>query len=138
MLQKIQKHFVDFRRIFISSFVFSNVFGLVANKEDLLHVTSYHYYLLAKIHLYQSYFNMSCHWHMNMCYLIRFYVDMLTLFNILLTNEQIPMSKVSIYGKCLCILECENNHYGVGLILFIVFNLIFTYPNLFKFLFHKL
>jgi len=27
----------------------------------MLHVASYHYYLLAKIHLYQSYFNMSCH-----------------------------------------------------------------------------
>jgi len=40
---------------------FFNAFSLVANKEDLLHVASYHYYLLAKIHLYQSYFNMSCH-----------------------------------------------------------------------------
>ncbi len=42
----------------------------------MLHIASYHYYLLAKIHLYQSYFNMSCHWHMNICYLIRLYVDM--------------------------------------------------------------
>jgi hypothetical protein len=53
----------------------------------LLHITSYHYYPLVKTHLYQGYFNMLCYWHMNVCYLIRLHVNMLTLFKKLLTKE---------------------------------------------------
>ncbi len=75
---------------------FSIVFSFGANKEDLLHVTHciYHYYSSIEIHLYQNYFSMSCHWHWNMCCLIRLHVDMLTLFKKLLTNEKMSMEKV--------------------------------------------
>jgi hypothetical protein len=52
----------------------------------MLHIISYHYYPLTKIHLYQGYFNMSCHKHKNMCCQIKLHVDMLTLFKRLLTK----------------------------------------------------
>jgi hypothetical protein len=56
------------------------------------HIASYHYYYsFAKIHSYQSYFNMSSHWHMNISYLVKFHVDMMTLFKKSLTKEQMSM-----------------------------------------------
>ncbi len=65
----------------------------------ILHITSYHYYLLAKIHLYQSNFNMSCHWHLNMCCVFKLHVDMSTLFKRLLTKEQMSMQVVRMENK---------------------------------------
>jgi hypothetical protein len=44
----------------------------------MLHITSYHHYSLAEIHHSQGYFNMSCHWHMNMKWV--FYVWAWTYF----------------------------------------------------------
>ncbi len=43
---------------------FSKVFNLGANlkkKYCILHIVSNHYYPFIEIHLYQDYFNMSCH-----------------------------------------------------------------------------
>jgi len=60
----------------------------------MLHITSYHYYLLAKIHLYQSNFNMSCHWRMNMYCVLKLHVDMSTMFKKLLTKEKMSMQIV--------------------------------------------
>jgi hypothetical protein len=45
--------------------------------------------------------NMTCHWHMNMCYLIRFHVDRLTLFKRLLTKKQ--MLNIIIW---ICVISC--------------------------------
>jgi len=53
----------------------------------MLHIASHHYYPLAKIHLYQNYFNVSCYWYMNMCCLIKLHVTMLTLFKRLLIEN---------------------------------------------------
>jgi hypothetical protein len=44
----------------------------------MLHIASYHHYTLAKIHLSQGYFNISCHWHTNMKWV--FYVWAWTYF----------------------------------------------------------
>jgi hypothetical protein len=58
--------------------VFFYVFSPCAKRKIycMLHIATFHYYLLTKIHLYHV--NMSCHWHMDICCLIRFHVNMLT------------------------------------------------------------
>jgi hypothetical protein len=53
----------------------------------MLHITSYHYYPLVDIHSYQGYFDMLCHCHLNMCYIIRLHVNVLILFKRLLTRR---------------------------------------------------
>ncbi len=68
----------------------------------MLHIASYHFYPFVKLHLYQSYFNMSCHSHMNMRCLFWFHMNMLTLFKILLTKEQMSMQKVKMEKKSFC------------------------------------
>jgi hypothetical protein len=57
---------------------FLMLFSFGANNENLLHIihcTISFYYPLAEIHLYQSYFNMSCHWHIWTCVASCGYVD---------------------------------------------------------------
>ncbi len=96
----------------------------------MLHIASYHYYPLVKINFY---FSMSCHLHMNMCCLIQHHVDMLTLFKILLTKEQMLMQKVRI-KKWFLHLTFGKNHDGVISILYMIFNIFFY----FFFLFHRI
>ncbi len=62
--------------------------NLCANKEDFLHAT----------HCIISLITFS----LNTCYLIRLHVDMLTLFDKLLTKEQMLIQKVRM-ERCLCI-----------------------------------
>jgi hypothetical protein len=70
----------------------------------MLHIASYHYDLLVEIHLYQGYFNMSFHWYMNMCYLIRLFVNVLIFFKRLLTQKKKQMSMKNVrMEKCLSI-----------------------------------
>jgi len=75
-----------------------------------LHIASYHYYLFfnwnALISFYQDYFNLSCHWHMNMCYLIGLRIHMLILFKRSLTKEQ--LNAKCEYGKMLWHSSCEK------------------------------
>ncbi len=82
--------------------IFSMLLVLVQIRKIyfLLHIASYHYYPLAKSHLYQRYFNMLCYWHMSMCYLIKLHVNMLTLFKRLLTKEHMSMQNIRI-EKCM-------------------------------------
>jgi hypothetical protein len=61
---------------------------------------------------------------MNVRCLIRFHVNMLTLFNRLLTKEQMSMQKV-IMEKILLHLTCANNNDRVILILCMVLKLLF-------------
>jgi hypothetical protein len=72
---------------------------------------------------------MPCHWDLNMHYLVKLHVDMLTLFNILL-----------IMGRCWCKsdnwkmpvhLTCGNDHDGIVSIFFMVLNFLFIFPNFF-------
>ncbi len=69
----------------------------------MLHIASCHFFILfywnALISFYQDYFNMSCHRHMNMCYLIGRHVHMLILFKRSLTKEQLDAK--CEYGKML-------------------------------------
>jgi hypothetical protein len=91
----------------------------------LLHIASYHYYPLIKIHLYQGYFNTSYHWHMKMSCLFRFHVDMLIIQKIV--NKGVHVSE---NGKMLLHSTCENNYDGIIMILFIVNSIsFFTFPN---------
>jgi len=92
----------------------------------MLHIASHHYYPLVKIHLYQNYFNASCHWYMNMYCLIKLCVNMLTLFKRLLIEDQMSMQKMKM-EKCLLHLACENNHDKIISILCIVPNFLFIY-----------
>jgi hypothetical protein len=62
---------------------------------------------------------------MNMCYLIKLHVDMLTLFKGLLTNEEMSIQKVRM-KKIKIHLACGNNHDEVVSILCMVLNLFFT------------
>jgi hypothetical protein len=90
----------------------------------LLHVASYHYYHLIKIHLYQGYFNTSYHWHMNMSCLDRFHVDMLVQK---IVNKGVHVNE---NGEMLLHSTCENNYDGVIMILFIVNSIsFFTFSN---------
>jgi hypothetical protein len=105
---------------------FSYAFSLGTNKEDLLHVPHCIISLLSllKIHLYQVYLNMSCHRHMNIYYLFRFHVNILTLVKRLLTKKQMSMQKVTM-EKCLLHLTCGNNYDGLTSRLCMVFNFLF-------------
>jgi len=76
--RKFQKQIVNCKDIYL--FFMLLILLKIWKIYCLLHIMSYHYYPLAKIHLCEGYFNTSRHWHMNMCYLIRLHVDMLTLF----------------------------------------------------------
>jgi len=69
----------------------------------MLHIASYHYHPLAK----NIYFNMMWPWHINMCCLIKLYVDMLTLFKRLLTKEHMSMQKVRL-RRSFCIQHVET------------------------------
>jgi hypothetical protein len=60
-------------------------------------------------------------------------VNMLTLFNRLLTKEHISIQKV-IMAKCYLHLTSENNHDGIILILCMIFNYLFSF---FCFIDHK-
>jgi hypothetical protein len=71
---------------------------------------------------------------MSMCCLIKLHVNMLTLFNRLLTKEHISIQKVGM-EICYLHLACENNHDGIILILCMIFNHLFIY---FCFINHKL
>jgi hypothetical protein len=82
--------------------------------------------LCPKSHLYQSYFNMSCHGHIWLCHLIRVHVDMLTLLKRLLTKKQMSMQNVRM-EKCLLHLACVNNYEGIILILCMILNLLFAF-----------
>jgi hypothetical protein len=66
---------------------------------------------------------MPCHRHMNMCCVFKLHVDMSTLFKRLLTKNQMSMQIVRM-EKSLLHLIVENN-YGVILILYMIFNLLF-------------
>jgi hypothetical protein len=68
----------------------------------MLHTASYHYCLLSKF----IFFNMTCNWHMNMCYLIRLHVDRLTLFKRLLIKNQMLHIIIWIFViSCIFILD---------------------------------
>jgi hypothetical protein len=123
-----------FAKIFLNNF--SYAFSLGTNKEDLLHVTHCIISLLSlfKIHLYHGYFNMSCHWHMNIYYLFRFHVNILTFVKKLLTKKQMSMQKM-IMEKCLLHLTCGNNYDGFTSGLCMVFN--FLYTSFLGFINHK-
>jgi hypothetical protein len=85
----------------------------------------YHYYPMIKIHLYQVYFNTSCHWHISMSCLIRFHVNMLIVRKIV--NKGVHVSE---NGKMILHSTCENNYDGVIMILFIISSIsFFTFPN---------
>jgi hypothetical protein len=51
----------------------------------MLHIASYHYYMLAKTYLFQHDISLTCE-HVN-C-LLKLHVDMLTLFKRMLTKER--------------------------------------------------
>jgi len=133
LILKKFEFFFCFTRINLSLFIFSIFLILVHIRiiYCMLHIASYHHYHLVKIHLYQGYFNMSSHLHMNMCCLIKLHVDILTLFKGLSTNEQMSMQKVKM-EKWLLHFTCRNNHDGVVSILCMMFNLLFTF-----YLFHR-
>jgi len=119
-------NFFLFHKILFFILYYFNILSLGANKENLLHVTHYIVSSLPfSLKLYQGYFNMSCHWHMNMCCLIKLHVNMLTLFQKILTKEQMSMQKVRM-EKCIFHFACENNHDWVVSILCMVFNFLFT------------
>jgi hypothetical protein len=67
----------------------------------MLHIASYQHYSLVEIHLYQSYFNISCYSHMNICWLAQLCLD-ITLFKRLLTKKQMSLQNVRM-EKCFCI-----------------------------------
>jgi hypothetical protein len=115
---------------------FFNAFSLGTNKKDLLHVPHCTTSLLSllKIHLYQGYFNMSCHWHMNTYYLFRFHVNVLTFVKRLLTKKNVNAKGEN--GKCLLHLTCGNNYDGFTSRLCMVFNFLFT--SFLGFINHKL
>ncbi len=97
----------------------------------MLHIASYHYYHLVEIHSYQNYFNMSCHWHKNTCYLIRLHIIQK------IVDKGANVNVKGEYGKISLHLTYRNNHDGVILILFIVLNLILLLP-IFCFIDYKL
>jgi hypothetical protein len=74
-----------------------NFFCLGANKENFITCQTFLHIIIILWHKF-IYFNMTCNWHMNMCCLIRFHVDMLTLFKWLLPKEQMPMQKLKMKG----------------------------------------
>lgn len=79
---------------FLLPFYFMVLFLVqIRNIYCVLHIVSYHHYPLIEINLYQNHFNMSQHWHMNMCCLIRVHVNMLTLFKRFLTKVYMSMQK---------------------------------------------
>jgi hypothetical protein len=84
---------------------FPNVFSLGTNKEDLLYVRNYNISLLPFgqnsfiSRLFQHVISLA---YINMCCLIRFHVDILTLFERLLAKEHMLMQKVR-RQNCLCI-----------------------------------
>jgi hypothetical protein len=68
----------------------------------MLHIVSYHHYILVKINVYQDYSNMSCHWHMNICYLIKLHVDVLRFVQKIVNHG----ANANVKGgnrKCFCI-----------------------------------
>jgi hypothetical protein len=87
-----------------------DIFFWIKNICYMLHIASYHCYLIfywnALISFYQDYFNMSCHWHMNMCYLIGLHVHTLILLKKSLTKEQ--LNAKCEYGKMLWHSSCEK------------------------------
>jgi hypothetical protein len=95
LISRTFEFFSCFTRINLSFFIFSIFLVLVQIRiiYCMLHIASYHRYPLVKIHLYQGYFNMSHHWHMNMCCLIKLHENILTLFKGLSTNEQMWIQK---------------------------------------------
>ncbi len=127
LISRTFEFFSCFTRINLSFFIFSIFLVLVQIRiiYCMLHIASYHRYPLVKIHLYQGYFNMSHHWHMNMCCLIKLHENILTLFKGLSTNEQMSIQKVKM-EKWLLHFTCGNNHDGVVSILCMMCNLLFT------------
>jgi hypothetical protein len=99
------------------------VFSLFWYKQEFITCYRLHHIIIILWHKF-IYFNVTCHWHMNMCCLIRLHVDMLTFFKKLSTKEQMSMQKGTI-EICLLYLPCGNNHDGIIPILCMVFNLLF-------------
>ncbi len=75
----------------------------------MLQIASYHFYFLTKIYLYQNHFNMSFFCNINMCCLVRLYVDMRTLFK-KIANKEIHVNAKCENEKILLHLTCEKNH----------------------------
>jgi hypothetical protein len=113
---------------YLSFLYFFNVLVLAQIKMIycMFHIVSHHHYLLTKHYLHQSYFNMSYHWHMNMCCLINIHVNILTLFNRLLPKKHMSMQKVKM-ENCLLHLTCGKSNDKIILKLCMVFNLLYTY-----------
>ncbi len=83
----IWKFFLFHKDIYLFLFFQRLVLAQIRRIYCMLHIVSHYHFLLTKHYLHQSYFNMSCHWHMNMCCLIRIYVNILRLFKRLVTKE---------------------------------------------------
>ncbi len=106
-------------QIYLSFPYFFNIFSLSANKEDILHVS--HCIMLSLLFDWNSFiyklFNMSCHWHMNMCCLINLHMNMFTLF------KRLQKVRMEI---CFWDIACGNNHDG-AISINLVLNLLFIY-----------